>query len=362
MQFVDYWWRFATVPGGEIAARMWQQLANGGALTFEVNGTLDLQDRQAHITAKPIFRWAAEHEGYFAGQRSAARVLLLGSAGGRRPDEASYRGVFRLLTEEHIPFAVCDNMRWLGTRAFDLVIAADGAPAQLHEYVRSGGRVLLLGARPPDFDVARVVRTVPDLKGYVRVRDHALYPSLRDTDLLMVNGAFTELEGDGTATLSMVPPSMIGPPEKIHVDMRDTATPGVVTRRLGDGVLTWVPWELGALYYRHSLPAHAGLFRDLLAALHPVRQVQTDAHPLVELTLMEQAGRTLLHLVNLSGHSHTGYFAPIAMRDIRINVAGSYGKARTVRAAGTLSPRVRSGRTLFTVPELRDYELVVLER
>ena len=78
MQFVDYAWRFATVPRNEIALRMWQNIAQGGALTFEVNGTLDLQDRQAYETAKPIFRWVADHEQYYVGQRSAARVLLLG--------------------------------------------------------------------------------------------------------------------------------------------------------------------------------------------------------------------------------------------------------------------------------------------
>jgi len=361
MQFVDYWWRFATVPREEIATRMWQQLANGGALTFEVNGTLDLQDRQAYETAKPIFRWAAVNEQYFAGQRSAARVLLLGDAGSREIDEASYRGVFRLLTEEHIPFAVCDNMRWLGSRDFDLVIATDGAPARLREYVERGGRTLLLGARPPEFDVRRVIRSVPDLKGYVRVRDHKLYPSLRDTDLLMINGPFTELEGDGTRSLSLVPPSMIGPPEKIHVDMRDTTTPGVVSSAIGQGLVTWVPWDLGALYYRHSLPAHAGLFRDLVTALYPERQVKTDAHPLIELTFMEQGRRRLLHLVNLSGHSQTGYFAPVPMRNIRISVAGEYRRARTVRAPGALSLRVEGARTVFTVPLLRDYELVVLE-
>ena len=53
------------------------------------------------------------------GQKNAARVLLLATG-----DTASYRGFFRLLTEEHIPFAVSENLRWLedGSR-FDLVIA-----------------------------------------------------------------------------------------------------------------------------------------------------------------------------------------------------------------------------------------------
>jgi hypothetical protein len=361
MQFVDYPWRFATVPGEEIATRMWQQLANGGALTFEVNGTLDLQDRQAYKTAIPVFRWAAANEQYFVGQRSAARVLLLGNAGGRAIDQAAYRGAFRLLTEEHIPFAVCDNMRWLGAREFDLVIATDGAPAQLRDYIERGGRALLLGARPPDFAAFRVIRTSPDLKGYVRVRDHALYPSLSDTDLLVVGGAFTEVEGDGTRSLSLVPPSMIGPPEKIHVDMKDTTTPGVVRTGIGQGEVTWVPWDLSALYYRLSLPAHAGLFRDLVAAMLPERQVKTDAHPLVELTWMQQGQRRLLHLVNLSGHSQTGYFAPVPMRNIRIEIAGDYRRASTVRTPGILPLRKEGTHTVLSVPVLCDYELVVLE-
>src|SRR3954452_4476257 len=98
MQFVDYWWRFATVPQEEIALRLWENVANGGALAFEVNGTLDQQDRRAVETAKPIFRWLADHEEYYAGERSAARVLLLAGPAktGRTYSQSSYRGVFRL--------------------------------------------------------------------------------------------------------------------------------------------------------------------------------------------------------------------------------------------------------------------------
>ncbi len=37
---------------------------------------------------------------------------------------------------------------------------------------------LLLGAQAPQFRVVRVVSTQPDVKGYVRVRNHELFPSL----------------------------------------------------------------------------------------------------------------------------------------------------------------------------------------
>ncbi|MEO8373285.1 MAG: hypothetical protein ABI806_29140, partial [Candidatus Solibacter sp.] len=195
MQFVDYAWRFATVPRQEIALRMWQNMANGGALTFEVNGTLDLQDRQAYETAKPIFQWAAANQEHYAGMKNAARVLLLTNAASRGGD--AYRGMFRLLTEEHIPFAASENLDWLGERPFDLVIAVDSAPRVLQQYIEQGGHLLIASARAPQFEVARIVETSPDVKGYVRVRNHARFPSLPYIDLLMLDGPFTTLKAMG---------------------------------------------------------------------------------------------------------------------------------------------------------------------
>jgi Hypothetical glycosyl hydrolase 6 len=363
MQFVDYSWRFATVPSSEIALRMWENIANAGALTFEVNGTLDLQDRQALETAKPIFRWAALNEQYYAGQQSAARVLLLGtpSASGRTFGQNSYRGLFRLLSEEHIPFAVSDNLNWIGKRDFDLVIAADWAPAELKQYVEKGGHLLVASSREPELPIAQVVARSKDVKGYFRVRNHAMFPSLKDTDLLLLDGPYTEVAGDGSKSLSLVPPSMIGPPEFIHIDMQDTSKPGIVYKDLGQGKVAWLPWDLGALYYRLSLPSHAALFHDVVDRLYPKRQLTTNAHPLVEITLMQQGDRSLVHLINLSGQSQTGYFAPLKMSDIRIEVAGRFKSATTVRSPRRIATQMRDGYTVFTVPDLVDYELVVLK-
>jgi Hypothetical glycosyl hydrolase 6 len=363
MQFVDYAWRFATVPREEIALRMWQNMANGGALTFEVNGTLDQQDRQGIETAKPIFRWAAANQEYYAGQSSAARVLLLGAPAdtGRSYSEEPYRGLFRLLSEEHIPFAVSDNMDWLGKRDYDFVIASDWAPAGLRQYAENGGKVLVVSANRPEFDVVPVVRTESDVKGYVRVRDHRAFPSLRDVDLVMLNGPFTEVKTDGPSWLTLIPPSMIGPPEFIHIDMKDTDTPALAIRPMGKGTVAWIPWNLGGMYYRHSLPAHAGLFRDIVAGLQVRPQVRTNAHPLVEMTVMRQGNRTLLHLINLSGQSETGYFAPVPMSGIQVQLLGSFQTAKTVRSPGGLALRVNQGYSEFTISRLTDYELVVLE-
>jgi len=366
MQFMDYPWRFATVPPREISLRLWQNVAHGGALAFAINGTFEQQDRQALEAAKPVFLWLADHERYYVKQESAARVLLLGSPqrSGRVFNRNAYRGLFRLLTEEHIPFAVSDNMSWLGKRAFDLVLAADWAPAELSGYLQSGGKVIVVSPEKPEFYDGRVVERHKNVEGYMRVRDKKLFPSLRSVDLLMLNGEYTETEPHGAAALTFVPRSMYGPPEKIHVDIRDTDKPGVVMGKLGKGEFAWIPWDVGGMYYLHSLPGHAGVLRDLADRMLGAagRQIHTNAHALVEMVWMKQGERRLLHLVNLSGHSDTAYFDPVPMSGIRMDVEGEFAKVRALRAAQDLVASRRGGRTEFTVPALGEYELVVLEK
>ncbi|MBI4893932.1 MAG: hypothetical protein HY821_25165, partial [Acidobacteria bacterium] len=98
MQFVDYPWRFATVPAAEHPLRLWQNLAHGGALAFAINGTparFAERDMLAIDAARPVFAWAEQNARYLARQRSLARVILL--TGG---STAAYRGLFRFLSEQ----------------------------------------------------------------------------------------------------------------------------------------------------------------------------------------------------------------------------------------------------------------------
>lgn len=364
MQFMDYPWRFATVPAGEIGLRLWQNVAHGGALALAINGTFDQQDRQALDAARPVFQWLAKSEQYYSGQQSAARVILLGAspAGGRSFSSMSYRGMFRALSEEHVPFAVTDNLRWIGKREADLVVSTGWAPKELLPWIEAGGRLLLVTPEPPSFPLGTIVKRWQDVDGYFRVRNAKRFPSLARANLMMLDGPYTELDGDGSDGITLVPPSMYGPPEFIHIDQQDTTKPGVRTFEIGRGRITWVPWDAAGLYYRHSLPAHKGLLRDLLdEALPQGRQIRTDAHPLVELTLMRQGTRTLVHAVNLSGHSQTGYFEPVPMREMQIRVAGRFSRASAIRGAMRLKTAYAGGYTELKLPALADYELIVLE-
>ena len=87
-----------------------------------------------------------------------------------------------------------------------------------------------------------------------------------------------------------------------------------------------------------------------------------DSYPSrVEITLMKHGDHHLVHLVNISGHSQTGYFNPVPMANIELKVKGVYHRASAIRQASEL-PIAQSGDySTFTVPSLTEYELIELQ-
>jgi hypothetical protein len=212
--------------------------------------------------------------------------------------------------------------------------------------------------------IGRVLGRRTATQGYWRVHDHALFPSLKETNLLFLDGEYVELAPLDPPVLTLVPPAMFGPPEKVWRDKVETTVPGVVVADYGKGQVAYIPWDVGGLYYRHSSQGHAGLMADLVDRLLPKgRQLKTNAHPLVEITVMEQPGRrrTLVHLVNATGHSGTAYFPPVELRDIRIALAREGRRATVVSSSRELPVTSEGAYRVFTLPSLKAYEVVVIE-
>ncbi len=359
MTFIDFPWRYSDVPEAETALRLYQNLAHGAPPAMVVSGPMEQQDRSGLLAAKPIFAWHAQHEDLYVGQKNAARVMLLATG-----DTASYRGFFRLLTEEHIPFVVSENLRWMKEDSrFDLVIAPGAPPPELGGYVQAGGRVLVAGTAPPPFPVGPIVGR-RSTQGYWRIHDRTVLPSLKNTDLVFVDGDYLEIAPLQYPILTLIPTAMFGPPEKVWSDKVETTVPGLVFTAHGKGRAAYIPWDVGGLYYRHSSEAHRRLLADVIdQLLSGGRQLRTNAHPLVEITVMDQPsrGRTLIHLVNGTGHHDTAYFQPLEIRDIRIDLARDVHQVRAVGLDRAL-PITTNGRfRSFTVPRLQGYEVIVVE-
>jgi hypothetical protein len=393
--FVDIPYRFASVSPHQTALRLAQDIAHGGDIDLYVLGTLQQEDRQALDIARQIYRFAAEHADLYRGMRSLARTCLLypqRSYAYGKSMQAAYRGAFRVLTEHQVPFDCVHDMILedidedeLQERC-DLLILPEAACLSDHQaevvdaFVERGGRVIATGAtglytergRPRDayalasLGASRVVTTRPDMRSaYWRVDARDVLPGLPDTDLIFLDGAlhWVEARPGATSSLTLVPPCTYGPPEKVAIDRVESDVPGIVWYEYGAGRTAYLPWGIGALYYRHSNPGHGGLYHAVLRALCPEPQILADAGPQFELALLAHREQGyLLNLVNPSGHHGTASFAPVPLHEIEIRVLlhTEVRAARSLQLDQALALRQEGHYTVVRLPVLNLFDTIYL--
>ena len=131
-----------------------------------------------------MLQWAAASRQHYSGVRNERALAVAGQVLVAQPT-TPIGASSACPAEEHIPFAVSENMDWLGTRTFDLVIALPMGARGTAAICRAGWPPADCRLASARFPIARVITTTPDVKGYIRVRNHNLFPSLADTDLLL---------------------------------------------------------------------------------------------------------------------------------------------------------------------------------
>jgi hypothetical protein len=280
------------------------------------------------------------------------------------PNSRNYRGFFRLLSELHIPFRTTNRTDHLDPAETRLVVVPEGpSPTGIEEYLESGGHLLVAGTTHPGLGVGPAQRLWTNTQSsYMRVEDNELFPSLPNSNVLFWEGEYLELEADPMAPLTLIPPGQFGPPDKVDTLTEETDKPGLVLKNLGRGSLAFVPWNLGELYYLFSNDKHKAFVSDLVEhLLAGKRQLVTNAHPQVEITIMKKGTKRLVHLVNLLGHSGTAFFDAPELRDIRVQLGGRFERATALRAGKSLNLRQDGRFVTVHLPSLHEYELILLE-
>ena len=143
-----------------------------------------------------------------------------------------------------------------------------------------------------------------------------------------------------------------------------TNKPGLVLKQIGKGQVAFVPWHIGDLYYKFSNDKHRMFVSDLIDNLLPdhTRQLTTNAHPSVEMTLMKQERkkRMVIHLINLVGHDATTFFDAVEMYNISVHVKGAFKKAIIMEGQKNIPAKISGGYTDFTVSSLKEFTTVIL--
>lgn len=398
VHFVDYPFRHSAVSPHLNNVRLVQDMANGGWLDYYVIGTLYEQDDRVGLEgAKEIFKFHKQNERYFTGINSLADVCLVVPANSSYFGSMNeYKGIFRILSQNHILFDVIhdsvldkpealDKLRKYKTVIMpDVRNMSDGCVAVIDKYVEEGGNILTTGmtsmcnskgtftnsVRLRSAGISTVKRVILSEDGsYFRIRqeDKTTLSGFEQLDIVYMQSDLVECELDnGTgAYLGYILPCMFGPPEKCYYTT-ETDIPGIIENKYGKGKCVFIPWNIGRHYERLSNHGHELIVMSCLKDLLKVKgTISTDTSALVEITAhKEQEGKwSLINLVNLSGQLGTAFLEPVPIREINIEFKTDIKpeKIYSLKNNIEIDFQYSDGTVKFTLPQLNLFDSIVLE-
>lgn len=326
--------------------RLWQNMANLGALDYYLIGRLDTAtDRSAFETVKRIFAFREKHDAVYRNLHSTASVML------RRKDRwvatEEEKGWIRVLTEAHIPFAeiLPDAMRQADLTRYRVVILADEGKLERQEgdmidkYVLQGGIVIASGLnRIREYSngsgeteflkssgilkLEREDRQAMSAQLFLEKEEKQAFPSYQDIDAVPVGDTYFFLEHNKEAKtfLKFIPRQPFGPPECCCTrEVWDY--PGLIDYTYGSGRHLTLPWLPGSFYSKTGHSNTVGFMRDILTKHSGLVSVAADLTPMAEVTVSaDDRGHILIQLVNNSGAFGLTFFAPLPVEHVSLQI------------------------------------------
>ena len=377
-------------------AKVWmlENMLHGAPLGFVVIGTLVNYEDQIFIpTLNDLYGFHKANEKLFTNLQPLSNVALIRGSG----DE--YRGMIKLLTEEHIVYdviepSVAGTQRTPRTlEEYDLVILPnledmdDRLVNVIDDYVKEGGNILVTGAastrdgsgKPMNAIRLRALGVTPSYESlnrakstYLKVSDddkaHLGREEFKDFSIMMMYSDFLKVKirsDSASGMLRLLPQTMFGPPEKSYFTPDEiTDVPGAVVNHYGKGRSVFIPWQLGSLYHLKGNYMHRALFTGAVKNILKVdRTVITNASTLIEISHMANRNDAFewIGMINHSGQMGGSYREPVSIHNtnIRFKPQKKLKHIRLMRAGRPVKFTERNGWVECMVPEVKDFEMVV---
>lgn len=376
-------------------AKVWmlENMLHGAPLGFVVVGTLvNYEDRVFIPTLNDVYGFHKANEKLFTNLQAVNKIALI------RGTKDEYEGLIKLLSEEHIMYDIIDPSVIGTTRVprkleeYEALILGDvsnmddGLIAVLDNYVKNGGKILSTGFTSTKDALGKPVNSIrmqsfgvdPSFETFQRAKSTYLKISdldkaslgqqnFKDFSIMMLYSDFLKCKPTGNAQgfMKFLPATRFGPPEKAYYTQDNlTDFPGLISNNYGRGKAVFIPWELGAQYHFKGHYMHRALFVSALQNLLKVeRTVVTDASPLIEITHLANRNGAFewLGMINHSGQIGGSLREPVTIYDthIRFKPTKPVKDIRLMRAGTMITFKQADGWIECTVPELKDFEMLV---
>lgn len=395
VHFIAYPNRHTADASWNTQMRLVQNIMYGAGLDFYCIGRLDnLEDRAVLENVKTVYQFHKANEKYLHHTLSGNRVLMLHD----RYSREEYRGIFEVLTENHILFDVMEH--WCLNSddvpreldSYEVIVLpeidrlSDEECARLDKYVDSGGKLLVTGFASTRDEIGNPLNRIrleslgvkPEYKEFDKVegtffrifekdKDRLKSDVLKDLDLVYAwdKGLLCEPGEETEGMLGFIPPAMIGPPEKCYYT-EVTEIPGLIYNEYGKGKTAFLPFRVGSLYHNTRHYGHAELVRCALAELLDFNgNLLTDASPLIEISRqVSPAGEFEWYgLLNHAGQLGNAFHEPFPVYDIKFKFLPEK-KVKSVKSLQN-GQRIhyieKEGWVEVTIPELTSFDIVLVE-
>jgi hypothetical protein len=164
--------------------------------------------------------------------------------------------------------------------------------------------------------------------------------------------------------LTFVPVFPIYPPETAWMRTPKTDIPALVLK----GRVAYLAADIDSRFGRDNLPDHGNLLANILRwAAGDRMPLLVEGRGLMDCELYSQAGRVILHVVNLTSagtwRSPIDELVPIGPLAVKVrlpqDVKGT--RARLLVAGAAVAPKTAGGFASFEIKTVLDHEVVVIE-
>lgn len=366
--------RQTAMPDARLIHNLVQVAAHGANTAPAVNGLLQQDDPRFVPALEQFGGYQAKQAKWYEGLRSIARIAIVKSEASRlwgpdagrpagAPDGcghvAEFRGFFEIAADLRYPcdIVVAGDLSVADLQRYDAILLpavhclSDADARAIDTYVRNSGKLIASA------DLARCdengrergsppLSCVPRLPGETRIVNGAYFAlsgqALRSAfDGIPHVAAAGEFwvpfpeRGNAADDLRLIGPFSNNAPEFTLVEGPGTE-PGLIEEQYGQGRVVWLPWRIGSLYHRFSMPEYRQLLGVLLETMIGSPPLRTPASSAVDLILYGHPDGMVLHVLNGAATRTKGLMETTPLAGFEIVVETDADSATDLQTGKTL--------------------------
>jgi hypothetical protein len=408
--FLGWPWRRSAMPYGEQKVYYAQMIANGAIPMVNLSGgpMAVHEDKRGFRAIGEIYHFLKDNIDYYQDDKSKARIAIVFSQNtlcfyGQDKAMSRYvnciRGFEQALDEEHIPYDLI-SLRAFDTKILEkyetIILPNTASMSQdeadmIKEYVKNGGSVISsfetslydeLGNKRKDYLLGemfgasylstRKVDLLPTgdySHAYMKIsaNNHQLFEGIGETTLLPAAGYFcdtAEISEKYEAVLTLSAPYQVFPEGFAYPLSPDKNETMLSVNKYGSGKSIYFSGTIGKNYWQIHYPDMKRLIVNSINYCRKDIPILKISGPNTLLAnVREQPGRTLVHLINLTGGKRL-YEELIPLYDIEVGLAK---EGRKIKQVYTLSEKKKmickkdDKYCSVSFEKLIDYDVVVFE-